>query len=96
MGAPRQRWAGWQTVRVQATLRRTNAAQRGRIVRDGPDKGSGCRFGLEHGRQRISRAFADDDNHLALAILIAGEAAINPVFFEIRGIDVTTMARSES
>jgi hypothetical protein len=45
-------------------------------------------FRTEHGRDRIAATLANDDNHLALAVLVAGKAAINAVLFEVRGLDV--------
>ena len=40
----------------------------------------------EHGRDRIAAALADDDNHLALAGLIADQAAVKAILFLLAGL----------
>ena len=40
------------------------------------------RLGAEHGRDRLAVALAHDDDDLALAVLVVGEAAINAVLGE--------------
>ena len=47
-----------------------------------------CASALEHGRNRIAAMLADDDDDLALAVLIAGQAAIAAVLAEVRRLDV--------
>src|ERR1700730_12818720 len=34
-------------------------------------------------------AFADDNNHLALAVLVASKAAVDTIFLEVGGLHVT-------
>ena len=46
------------------------------------------RFGAEHGRERVAAALADDDDDLALAVLIASEAAVPAILFQIGGLHV--------
>jgi hypothetical protein len=46
-------------------------------------------FGAEHGRERSAIALANDDDGLALAVLVAGETAIAAVPNMVRWLDVT-------
>jgi hypothetical protein len=43
-------------------------------------------FGSEHGRDRIAATLADDHNHLALAVLVTGKAAVDTLFFRLAGL----------
>ena len=45
-------------------------------------------FGIEHGRDRIAAALADDDNDLTLAVLVDGETAIDALLLEVGGLHV--------
>ena len=52
---------------------------------DGRD---GLGFRAKHIGQRAAVAFAGHDDDAALAVLIAGKPAIDPVLFPVRGLDV--------
>jgi hypothetical protein len=43
-------------------------------------------FGAEHCRNRIAATLADDDDNLALAVLVLRKATIAAVFFLIGGL----------
>jgi hypothetical protein len=52
------------------------------------NEGGSLALGMEHGRNRVPAALADDHNDLALAALILSEAAIKALLFAIGGLDV--------
>ena len=49
---------------------------------------SGLAFRLEHGRDRVAVALANDDDDLALAVLILREATVAAVLLVVRRLDV--------
>ena len=48
----------------------------------------GLAFRVEHGRDRIAAALADDNHHLALAALVAGVAAVKSIGLHVGGLHV--------
>lgn len=52
------------------------------------DEVSGMAFALEHGRDRIAAALADDDDDLALAVLVLEQAAVAPVLAKVRRLHI--------
>jgi Domain of unknown function (DUF6471) len=57
----------------------------------GANEGGSLAFGMEHGWNRVPATLANDDNDLALAVLIAGEAAVDTIFLEVGGFDVAAI-----
>lgn len=52
-------------------------------------EGKSLSLGAENGRKGVAIALTDDDNGLALAVLVAGKPTIHAVFFVVRGLHVT-------
>jgi hypothetical protein len=49
----------------------------------GANEGRSLALGVEHRRNRVPTALTYDDNDLALAVLIAGKAAVNAIFPQV-------------
>lgn len=54
----------------------------------GADERSGSAFRMEHCRDRVTAALADDHNNLALAGLIAKQATVAAVFLHVGGLGI--------
>src|SRR3984957_10511624 len=52
------------------------------------DESRGLAFGIENGRNRIAAALRHDNDHLALAALIFGEATVNTILLAIGGLHI--------
>jgi len=55
---------------------------------DSFNEGEAIRFALGHGRNGAALALAGDDNDAALAGLVLGKAAVDPVFLAVGRFDV--------
>ena len=68
--------------------RRFVGVDRGVRVDTAFDCGDGLGFAVEHEGQRPTIALAHDDDDAALAVLVFGKAAVDPVFLVIGGLQV--------
>ena len=55
---------------------------------DALNEGQAIRFRLGHGRNGAALAFARDNHNAALAGLVLGKAAVDPVFFAVGRLNV--------
>ncbi len=63
---------------------------------NGFNEGEAIRFALGHGRNGAALALAGDDDDAALAGLVLGKAAVDPVFLAVGRLEPSTSTVPES